>query len=130
MMVTIGNDLMALLKRKGLANREWVLLTDDGGGKYSLNGGACSIGTKFTLVYLTQPDTDYPVKVTNNQGLHLWTSNYDLMFLNADVVMDYQQGRIFIKDRAHLLDRAVQLADGAAVLQAFAAGILPSGTGC
>lgn len=126
----IGDALMALLQRKGRSQQELVLITDDGGGKYSLHGGACTIGTKFTLIALNQPDPDYPVKVANNQGLHLWTSDYDLMFLNAGVTMDYRQGRIFIKDDAHILDQAVQIADGDAVLAAFKNGTTAEGSGC
>lgn len=128
--VTLDNDLMTVLERKGLTKRQLVLITDDGGGKYSLHGGACSIGTKFTLIVLDQPDPDYPVRLSNDRGLNLWTSNYDLMFLTQGVRMGYRQGRIFIKDDAHVLDRAVQIADGAAVLAAFDQGTTPDQAGC
>jgi len=128
--INISDALMARLQRRHLNDQELLLITDDGGGKYSLQGGACSIGTRFTLVSLAQPDSDYPIKVENNQGLHLWTSQYDLMFLNDGVSMDYQQGRIAIKDNAHMLDRAVQITDGAEVLAAFKQGVTAASTGC
>ncbi|MCT0161854.1 iron-sulfur cluster biosynthesis family protein [Lactiplantibacillus pentosus] len=121
--IKISARLKALLTAKGFADRQLVLVTDDGGGKYSLHGGACSIGTKFTLIVLDQPDPEYDVAVDNNQQLALWTSAYDLIFFNDGIQMDYDQGRISIKDNAHMLDNAVQIAKGAEVLAAFEQGI-------
>jgi len=128
--INLTDDFMALLTRKQLRTKDLVLVTDDGGGKYSLHGGACSIGTKFTLIVLDQPDSDYPLALTNAQGVKLWTSKYDLMFLNAGVTLDYGQGRISIKDDAHILDGAVQIADGKAVLAAFEQGVMPDNKTC
>ncbi|GEO69286.1 iron-sulfur cluster biosynthesis family protein [Levilactobacillus acidifarinae] len=62
---------MAVLDRKHLAAKDLVLIADDGGGKYSLQGGACTIGTNFTLIVLDAPDPDYPVTIANDQGLNL-----------------------------------------------------------
>ncbi|EIW13022.1 Fe-S cluster biosynthesis protein [Lactiplantibacillus plantarum EGD-AQ4] len=121
--IKISARLKALLAAKGFADKQLVLVTDDGGGKYSLHGGACSIGTKFTLIVLDQPDPEYDVAVDNNQQLALWTSAYDLIFFNDGIQMDYDQGRISIKDNAHMLDNAVQIAKGAEVLAAFEQGV-------
>ncbi|MBQ0835776.1 iron-sulfur cluster biosynthesis family protein [Lactiplantibacillus pentosus] len=121
--IKISARLKALLTAKGFADKQLVLVTDDGGGKYSLHGGACSIGTKFTLIVLDQPDPEYDVAVDNNQQLALWTSTYDLIFFNDGIQMDYDQGRISIKDNAHMLDNAVQIAKGAEVLAAFEQGV-------
>lgn len=121
--IKISARLKALLTAKGFADKQLVLVTDDGGGKYSLHGGACSIGTKFTLIVLDQPDPEYDVAVDNNQQLALWTSAYDLIFFNDGIQMDYDQGRISIKDNAHMLDNAVKIAKGAEVLAAFEQGV-------
>jgi uncharacterized protein YqkB len=121
--IKISARLKALLTAKGFADKQLVLVTDDGGGKYSLHGGACSIGTKFTLIVLDQPDPEHDVAVDNNQQLALWTSAYDLIFFNDGIQMDYDQGRISIKDNAHMLDNAVQIAKGAEVLAAFEQGV-------
>lgn len=128
--INISDALMAVLQAKKIANKNLVLITDDGGGKYSLHGGACTIGTKFTLIYLDQPDPAYSEPLTNNQGLKLWTSSYDLMFFNPGIAMDYDQGRISIKDDAHMLDNGVQIADGAEVVAAFKRGTTAHGTSC
>ncbi|MEW4663572.1 iron-sulfur cluster biosynthesis family protein [Lactiplantibacillus plantarum] len=115
--IEISDRLKALLVAKGFDKKQLVLVTDDGGGKYSLHGGACSIGTKFTIIVLDQPDPEYNVTVVNNQSLALWTSTYDLIFFNDGIKMDYDQGRIAIKDNA------VQIAKGAEVLAAFEQGV-------
>jgi len=129
--IQLSDALVALLKRKGLAQKNLILLTDDGGGKYSLQGGACTIGTNFTLIVVEAPDEDYPVKLHNDQGIHLWTSDYDLIFLETGVAMDYRNGQISIKDDAHaLLDNTVQIVNGQDVLAAFAQGITMRGESC
>ncbi|MFC6181044.1 iron-sulfur cluster biosynthesis family protein [Lactiplantibacillus daowaiensis] len=128
--IQLSDTMLALLARKQLLDKTLILLADDGGGKYSLHGGACSIGTKFTLIVLDQPDPAYSVKLTNPYGVHLWTSTYDLMFFNDGITMDYQNGRIAIKDNAHVLDHGVQIANGADVLAAFKAGVTIDGTSC
>lgn len=128
--IKLSDALVAHLKQRQLADKELVLITDDGGGKYSLQGGACTIGTNFTVIVLDQPDPDYAVPLTNEAGLHLWTSPYDLVFLETGVAMDYGQGQIFLKDDAHILDNAVQIADGATVLAAFDRGLTAKRTSC
>lgn len=128
--IKLSDALVAHLKQRQLADKELVLITDDGGGKYSLQGGAFTIGTNFTVIVLDQPDPDYAVPLTNESGLHLWTSPYDLVFLETGVAMDYGQGQISLKDDAHILDSAVQIADGATVLAAFDRGLTAKGTSC
>lgn len=128
--ITFSDALMAYLDQRHLTDSTLILITDDGGGKYSLQGGACSIGTNFSLIVVDGPDPDYPVAVPNDRGLKLWSSAYDLYFFDQDVVMDYQNGNILIKDSAHLLDSAVQIASGAEVLAAFAQGVKLRNGGC
>ena len=128
--IKLSDTFVTLLARKQLTDKNLVLIMDDGGGKYSLQGGACSIGTKFTIIVLDQPDADYSIRLNNVQGIQLWTSDYDLMFLNTGVALDYGQGRISIKDDAHILDRAVQIADGATVLAAFKQGVIAHSESC
>ena len=128
--IQLSDSLVDLLRRKQLATKDLILLTDDGGGKYSLQGGACTIGTNFTLIVIDAPDQDYPMPLENAQGIHLWTSTFVLIFLETGVKMDYRNGQISIKDDAHALDNAVQIANGADVLAAFAQGIKVDGSSC
>lgn len=128
--ISLSNSLVDLLKKKNIYEKEIILITDDGGGKYSLQGGACTIGTKFTLITLDTPDPEYPEVLENDQGVHLWTSDYDLMFFNPGIKMDYHAGSISIKDDAHSLDNMVRIADGKEVLAAFDKGIMVNGATC
>ncbi|MTV82276.1 iron-sulfur cluster biosynthesis family protein [Secundilactobacillus folii] len=116
-------DCITELKAKQLTNKTLALITDDAGGKYSLHGGACSIGTKFTLVVLDQPDPDYNVPVENNAGLKLYTSDYDIYFLGKGLKLDYRKAMLSLSNNGQLLDNNVQIADGSKVLEAFAEGI-------
>ncbi|WP_179394778.1 iron-sulfur cluster biosynthesis family protein [Lacticaseibacillus absianus] len=128
--IQLSPAFVALMRRKGLDKKTLLLITDDGGGKYSLQGGACSIGTKFTLIVRAAPDPDYSVPLVNSAGLALFTSDYDLIFLGPGLAMDFAAGAIQIKDDAHLLDSGVRIADGEAVLAAFDQGVMIDGTTC
>ena len=86
--IEISDRLKALLVAKGFDKKQLVLVTDDGGGKYSLHGGACSIGTKFTIIVLEQPAPEYNVTVVNNQSIALWPATYDLSFCNDGIKLD------------------------------------------
>ncbi|KRN21540.1 iron-sulfur cluster biosynthesis family protein [Lacticaseibacillus camelliae] len=128
--ITVSEAFVALMTKKGLANKDIALITDDGGGKYSLQGGACSIGTKFTLIVLDAPDPDYAVRLENTAGLHLWTSDYDMIFFNPGLSIDYHDGSISIKDNAHALDNQMRIAQGSEVLAAFKQGTTVAGQTC
>lgn len=128
--IHLTDAFMALLDRKHLTQKDLILLADDGGGKYSLQGGACTIGTTFTLIVVDQPDPDYPIALANAQGVKLWSSKYDLYFLSAGLTLDVAHHNILLKDDAELLDSTVRIARGADVLAAFQQGIKLNGQGC
>jgi hypothetical protein len=89
MQITLTDAFVQLIHDKGLADKDLILIADDGGGKYSLQGGACTIGSKFTLIEVDQPDVDYPVALENKAGLKLWSSDYDLLFLEDGLQLDF-----------------------------------------
>lgn len=128
--IKLSDSFVALMQGKGLADKDIALITDDGGGKYSLQGGACSIGTKFTLIVLDGPDADYQVRLENAAGLRLWTSDYDMLFFNPGLSLDYTSGSISIKDNAHALDSQMRIAQGSEVLAAFKQGTTVAGQTC
>ncbi|ERL65151.1 iron-sulfur cluster biosynthesis family protein [Schleiferilactobacillus shenzhenensis] len=128
--INITDPMAKLLAGPRFAGKTLLLITDDGGGKYSLQGGACSIGTKFTLIILDQPDPDYSIPLTNNAGVPLFTSQYDLTFLGQGLTMDYQHYSISLRDDTGLLDGGVLIAKGADVLAAFKQGIFAAGATC
>lgn len=129
--ITLTPDFYHYFQQKHLTDHDLILLVDDGGGKCSLQGGACSIGTNFSIIDVDEPDADYPILLTNTQGVRLWTSNYDLVFCGTGLKLDYRHGSIAITDNAHMmLDGTVQLVKGADVLAAFQAGVKLSNGGC
>ncbi|MGF7437175.1 iron-sulfur cluster biosynthesis family protein [Lentilactobacillus senioris] len=128
--INVTPAMVERLAAKGLTDKELVLITDDAGGKYSLNGGACSLGSTFTIIVLDQPDPDYQLKMENNAGLHIWTSKYDTMFFESGLTLDYKNHSVEIRDDAHVLDNAVQIANGQEVLTAFGKGMQASGGNC
>lgn len=114
--IQLSDSFVSRMRQNGYADKTILLIADDGGGRYSLQGGACSIGTKFSLIILDQPDPDYDVTLENAAGLHLYTSDYDMLFFNPGLKMDFEGGAISISDNAHALDSSVGTANGADVL--------------
>lgn len=119
MAIHITDTANKLLMDKGVHDKILLLITDDGGGKYSLNGGACSIGAKFTLIYLDNSDSLYPIKLQNEQDVDLYTSEYDLMFLGSGLTLDFNKYQLILRDDSGMLDTNVQLANGQDVLDSF-----------
>lgn len=128
--ITVTPAVVNRLKQKQIATKTLLLITDDAGGKYSLQGGACSIGTKFTLVVLDQPDDDYRVRLANNANLSLYTSDYDVYFLGQGLKLDYQKAMLNLTNNGQLLDNNVQIADGKKILAAFNQGIFANSGNC
>ncbi|GEN93979.1 iron-sulfur cluster biosynthesis family protein [Pediococcus ethanolidurans] len=128
--IKVTDSVMTLLKRKNIADKTLLLVTDDGGGKYSLQGGACSIGAKFSIVALDKFDPEYPLSIENNFDLKLYTSDYDTRFLRTGLTLDVKNSRITLKDNTGLLDSNVLIANGKDILAAFEKGIITNGKSC
>ena len=128
--IQLSDSFVSRMRQNGYTDKTILLIADDGGGRYSLQGGACSIGTKFSLIILDQPDADYDVALENTAGLHLYTSDYDMLFFNPGLKMDFDGGAISISDNAHALDSSVHIANGADVLAAFKQGVMVDGKTC
>lgn len=116
--IKFTQSALAQLKKRGLLAHPLLLIADDGGGKYSLAGGSCSIGASFSIIKLSQPDPDYPEKIDNEAGIDLYTSNYDLTFLDDNLVMDYANSGLMLKNDSGLLDGAMRIGDGDKLLAA------------
>lgn len=130
MPITLTDAFVQLIQAKNLADKDLILIADDGGGKYSLQGGACTIGSKFTLIVVDQPDADYPVALENAAGLKLWSSEYDLLFLEPGLKLDFVDHQIRLQDNAHRFDDGLRIAKGADVLAAFHQGLTVNGVSC
>ncbi|WP_262316395.1 iron-sulfur cluster biosynthesis family protein [Lacticaseibacillus parakribbianus] len=128
--ITLTQSFVDLMAQKSLLDKTLILIADDGGGKYSLQGGACTIGSKFTLIVVDAPDPDYPVALANDFGVHLWSSDYDLLFLEKGLTLDFVAHQIRLKDNAHGFDDGLRIADGQEVLAAFHRGLTVAGVSC
>ncbi|WP_461218541.1 iron-sulfur cluster biosynthesis family protein [Lapidilactobacillus salsurivasis] len=97
-----------------LANKitkdELVLLAlDDGSNKFSNMGGSCTIGAKFQLVLVDQPENGYDQALTNEQGLHFFTGKPELMYLTDGLALDFHNGFLILRDNSGILDSAVSI---------------------
>lgn len=45
--ITFTDKALDYLKRREIADKTLILITDDGGGKYSIKGGGCSMVPTF-----------------------------------------------------------------------------------
>lgn len=104
------------LKRKHVLGSPLLLIVDDGGGKYSILGGSCTMGSHFSIIKLKKTDPDYPIKLENDQNVEIYTSNYDLAILQDNLVLDYINAGLELKNDSGILDGAVQIGDGEKLL--------------
>ena len=95
--ITFTDNALDYLKRREIADKTLILITDDGGGKYSIKGGGCSIGSHFSIIWVDQVDPDYPVELENDQGLKIYTSKYDMTMMGPNMVMDYDAGSLNLR---------------------------------
>lgn len=116
--ITFTDQALDYLKRRKIANKVLILITDDGGGKYSIKGGGCSIGSHFSIIWVEQKDADYPVQLENDQGLKIYTSKYDMALMGPNMVMDYAAGSLNLRSDEGILDGGVDVGNGAALIKA------------
>lgn len=118
MKITFTEKALDYLKRREISDKILILITDDGGGKYSIQGGGCSIGSHFSLIWVDQIDSDYPVKLENSQDLTVYTSKYDQALMGPNMIMDYAAGSLNLRCDEGILDGGVEIGNGAALIKA------------
>lgn len=116
--IKFTDSALDYLKKREVLGHPMLLIVDDGGGKYSIHGGSCSIGANFSIIKLNKPDKDYPEKLQNDEGVEIFTSNYDLVELQDNLVLDYKDYSLQLKNDSQMLDRAVSIGNGPALLEA------------
>ena len=116
--ITFTDKPLDYLKRREIADKTLILIPDDGGGKYSIQGGGCSIGSHFSIIWVDQVDPDYPVELENDQGLKIYTSKYDMTMMGPNMVMDYDAGSLNLRSDEGILDGGVEIGNGAALIKA------------
>lgn len=116
--ITFKPAALDYLKCREVLGHPLLLIVDDGGGKYSIHGGACSIGASFSIIKLDKPDKDYPEILQNDEGVEIYTSKYDLAILEDNLVLDYVNAGLQLKNDSQMLDGSVNIGDGPALLKA------------
>ena len=116
--ITFTDNALDYLKRREIEDKTLILITVDGGGKYSIKGCGCSIGAHFSIIWVDQVDPDYPVELENDQGLKIYTSKYDMTMMGPNMVMDYDAGSLNLRSDEGILDGGVEIGNGAALIKA------------
>lgn len=116
--ISFTKEALSYLKRRELNDKILILIADDGGGKYSIKGGACSIGSHFSIIWVEQKDKDYPLELINDQGIRIYTSKYDSTMMGANLLVDYKAGNLSLSCDEGMLDGGVEIGNGAALIKA------------
>lgn len=116
--ITFTDKALTYLKSKKISDKILILIADDGGGKYSLKGGSCSIGANFSIIWVDQVDPDYPIQLENSQGIKIYSSKYDMTVMGPNMIVDYDAGALNLRDDEGMLDGNVEIGDGAALIKA------------
>ncbi len=116
--IRFTDQALDYLKRREILDKVLILITDDGGGKYSIQGGSCSIGAHFSIIWVDKVDPDYPVKIDNDQNVKIYTSDYDKTMMGPNMVLDYNAGSLSLKSDEGMLDSGVEIGNGAALIEA------------
>ncbi|GBG05478.1 iron-sulfur cluster biosynthesis family protein [Lactobacillus rodentium] len=105
----IKEPAQKLIKSKIKPNSIVLLALNDGSNAYSKLGGTCTIGANFQLVVLTEKDPHYDVKIKNNMGLDLYTSNDELQFLENGLVLNARDAVMSLSSDEGIIDGAVTI---------------------
>lgn len=105
----IKEPAQKLIKSKIKPNSIVLLALNDGSNVYSKLGGTCTIGANFQLVVLTEKDPHYDVKIKNNMGLDLYTSDDELQFLENGLVLNARDAVMSLSSDEGIIDGAVTI---------------------
>ena len=88
-----------------------LLALNDGSNKYSKQGGTCTIGANFQFVILDKKDPEYNIKIDNNAGLDLYTSNSEMSFLDNGLVINAKDSTLSLSDDSGVVDGGVTISN-------------------
>ena len=112
MKIDIKPEAKTYLDNKNVPTDAVILLTtDDGSNKYSILGGSCAIGDKFQLVILNEADPNYTIKVENDAGYNLLTSENDADLTTNGLNISVWHNALALKDNSGILDGALSVVD-------------------
>ena len=105
--INIKPEALEIIKKKMDPDHQVVLLAlNDGSNNYSKQGGTCTIGANFQFVILEKEDPAYNIKIENNAGLNLSTSEAELV-LEDGLVVNARNASMSLSDNSGIIDGAV-----------------------
>ena len=124
--MTISQDAINFLKNRDYDQHELILIVDGGGGDYSIEGGSCNIGMDYSLISLDTMghDSRYSVKIENNAGFKIYTSDYDLAFLGDNLILDIHNTTLRLRNDSGILTGAVKIAKASFLAERAKEGII------
>lgn len=114
--ISFTEATLAYLQKRGFLTSTLLLTAADAGGKYSVLGGSCSMGMHYSLIKLAAPDKDFSLKLVNSDNVAVYSSQYNLKMLGSNLILDYVNAGLLLKDETGLLDGNLLLADGSELL--------------
>ena len=103
----IKDSAKDVLEKKIKPGQVVLLALNDGSNGYSKLGGTCTIGANFQLVLLDHPDSEFSIKVKNNMGLDMYTSDKELAFLDDGLVLNARNATLSLSSNEGIIDGGV-----------------------
>lgn len=105
----IKDDAKTIMDKKIKSGQVVLLALNDGSNGYSKLGGTCTIGANFQFVVLDQADPEFSIPVKNNAGYEMYTSDKELAFLDAGLVLNARNATLALSDNEGIVDGAVTI---------------------
>lgn len=107
----IKDSAKDVLEKKIKPGQVVLLALNDGSNGYSKLGGTCTIGANFQLVLLDHPDSEFSIKVKNNMGLDMYTSDKELAFLDDGLVLNAHNATLSLSSNEGIIDGGVTISE-------------------
>ena len=107
----IKDSAKDVLEKKMKPGQVVLLALNDGSNGYSKLGGTCTIGANFQLVLLDHPDSEFSIKVKNNMGLDMYTSDKELAFLDDGFVLNARNATLSLSSNEGIIDGGVTISE-------------------
>lgn len=107
--IKIKDDAKAIMNKKIRPNQVVLLALNDGSNGYSKLGGTCTIGANFQFIALDHKDPEFTILVKNNAGFEMYTSDKELAFLDAGLVLNARNATLALSDNEGIVDGAVSI---------------------
>ena len=107
----IKDSAKDVLEKKIKPGQVVLLALNDVSNGYSKFGGTCTIGANFQLVLLDHPDSEFSIKVKNNMGLDMYTSDKELAFLDDGLVLNARNATLSLSSNEGIIDGGVTISE-------------------